>query len=103
MRELQLWTEGERLAGGFEDIDVLARSCRFSDCKHGTEPGCAVRQAIEDGRLDRDRYRSHAKLQREAAWLVARRSQKERLKQKARLKRIAKWSRQRERFGPKAQ
>jgi ribosome biogenesis GTPase len=54
--------------GGFEDIDALSRECRFADCGHAGEPGCAVRVAIEEGRLSEERARSAAKLAREAEW-----------------------------------
>ncbi|THD64034.1 ribosome small subunit-dependent GTPase A [Phenylobacterium sp.] len=50
-----------------EQIETLAAQCRFSDCRHGNEPGCAVREALADGRLDADRWRSFQKLQRELA------------------------------------
>jgi ribosome biogenesis GTPase len=102
LRELQLWTDDQNLEGSFEDIARLARQCHFSNCTHRTEPGCAVRQALEDGRLDESRYQSHVKLQREVAYLTARRSQKERLRQKSKMKQIAKRSRERRRFDPKA-
>jgi ribosome biogenesis GTPase len=50
----------------FADIDELAATCRFGDCSHENEPGCAVRAAVDEGRLDPDRLASHRKLQREA-------------------------------------
>ncbi|HLX18717.1 MAG TPA: ribosome small subunit-dependent GTPase A [Gaiellaceae bacterium] len=66
LRELQLWEGG---AGGveaaFEDIEGLAATCRFSDCAHGTEPGCAVQAALGSGELSRERHASWLKLQRE--------------------------------------
>jgi len=65
MRELQLWSDGEGLAVSFADIDALATECRFSDCAHGTEPGCAVRAAVETGSLDVERLDSYFKLRRE--------------------------------------
>jgi len=102
LRELQLWTEDQDLEGSFEDIACLARRCHFSNCTHRTEPGCAVRQALEDGRLDEARFESHTRLQREVAYLAARRSQKERLRQKSRMKQIARRSREWKRLNPKA-
>jgi ribosome biogenesis GTPase len=51
----------------FSDITGLAADCRFRDCRHEQEPGCAIRTALEDGRLDRDRIESHRKLEKEAA------------------------------------
>lgn len=68
MRELQLLDE-EGLRATFDDIATLARGCRFSDCTHGAEPGCAVRAAIADGSLELDRLEHFLQLQREArAW-----------------------------------
>jgi ribosome biogenesis GTPase / thiamine phosphate phosphatase len=52
MRELQLWDAGDGLAGTFADVDELAAACRFSDCSHETEPGCAVRGAVDSDRLE---------------------------------------------------
>jgi ribosome biogenesis GTPase / thiamine phosphate phosphatase len=65
MRELQLWSDGDGLAASFADIDALAAGCRFRDCAHGSEPGCAVCAAIENGSLDRERLESYFKLGRE--------------------------------------
>jgi ribosome biogenesis GTPase len=65
MRELQLWSDGDGLSASFADIDALADGCRFRDCAHGREPGCAVRAAIERGSLDRERLESYFKLERE--------------------------------------
>lgn len=65
MRELQLWSDGEGLAASFADVEALATECRFGDCAHGSEPGCAVRAAVDAGSLDRDRLESYFKLRRE--------------------------------------
>jgi ribosome biogenesis GTPase len=69
IRELQLWdADGagvEALEEAFSDIDDLIAQCRFNDCEHRTEPGCAVRAALNDGSLSADRYASWQKLQRE--------------------------------------
>ncbi len=69
MRELGLWDAQAGLAATFADleaeIETLALSCRFRDCLHKAEPGCAVRDALQDGRLDRDRWESLAKLRAE--------------------------------------
>ena len=51
MRELQLWESSDGIAETFSDVEELAAQCRFSDCAHRTEPGCAVQAAIEDGTL----------------------------------------------------
>jgi ribosome biogenesis GTPase len=68
MRELGLWEADAGVAATFADIEVLAGQCRFSDCAHEKEPGCAVRAAIEAGELDPDRWRSFQKLQAELAF-----------------------------------
>lgn len=86
MRELQLWDGQDGLADTFAEIDKLATACRFSDCRHAGEPGCAVRDAIELGELTEDRLQSFQKLQRELAHLerkqdaLAQRTEKRRMK-----------------------
>jgi ribosome biogenesis GTPase len=70
MRELALWAEEDALDATFADVEEFARECRFGDCAHESEPGCAVLAAAEDGRLDEDRLASWRKLQRELAWLA---------------------------------
>jgi ribosome biogenesis GTPase len=69
MRELQLWESSDGIAETFSDVEELAAQCRFSDCAHRTEPGCAVQAAIEDGSLQFERWASYKKLQRELAHL----------------------------------
>lgn len=66
MRELGLMDAQEGMREAFDDIETLKRSCRFSDCAHQAEPGCAVKQAIEDGVLDAQRLHNYQKLQKEA-------------------------------------
>ena len=74
LRELQLWGESDGgIAEAFEDVAELAATCRFADCMHETEPGCAIRAAIEDGSLPAERLESYRKLQRELARLERRR------------------------------
>ncbi|MCE6960845.1 ribosome small subunit-dependent GTPase A [Cereibacter sphaeroides] len=65
MRELRLTDAGEGIAAVFDDIDDLARSCRFTDCTHRREPGCAVQAALAEGRLDPGRLTRWEKLRRE--------------------------------------
>jgi len=100
MRELQLWAEEDSLHGSFEDIEGLAGACRFRDCSHEAEPGCAIREAIEKGELDEGRYRSYLKLQKEIMLLSMRKEQRARIKE-TRFKEIAKWSRQWKKIDPK--
>ena len=84
MRELQLWDVGEGFDTTFSDVEELIGQCRFNDCRHEREPGCAVRRALADGSLDRDRYASYSKLQRELHALAVR--QDKRLQSEARRK-----------------
>jgi ribosome biogenesis GTPase / thiamine phosphate phosphatase len=65
MRELQLWETDEGMETTFADVTELMSKCRFSDCSHEREPGCAIRAALADGSLDRGRWDSYLKLQRE--------------------------------------
>lgn len=69
VRGFGLWNADAGLAETFADIEQLARRCRFSDCAHGSEPGCAVRGALETGSLERRRWDSFTKMQRELARL----------------------------------
>lgn len=94
MRELQLWADERSLGGSFEDVQHLAEGCRYRDCQHQTEPGCAVLAALENGTLDEGRFRSYLKLKRELRFLAARKDQRARLSEKARHKRLAKSIRQ---------
>jgi ribosome biogenesis GTPase len=65
MRQLQLWDAGDGLDTTFGDVEALAAECRFHDCSHDREPGCAIKRALADGTLAQDRYSSYQKLQRE--------------------------------------
>jgi ribosome biogenesis GTPase len=65
MRELKLSGEEDLADGGFDDIEALAKACRFSDCGHSNEPGCAVNAAIESGALTEARYAHYCKLRDE--------------------------------------
>ncbi len=62
MRELHLTDHAEGVRTQFDDIETLSRQCKFTDCKHVTEPGCAVRQALASGQLTRTRWESYGKL-----------------------------------------
>jgi ribosome biogenesis GTPase / thiamine phosphate phosphatase len=90
MRELQLWDVDEGLQQAFSDVEELAAQCRFSDCGHASEPGCAIRDALETGALRAERWESYLKLQRELAALhvrmdvQARREQKRQIRVRAR-------------------
>jgi ribosome biogenesis GTPase / thiamine phosphate phosphatase len=96
LRELQFW-EGD-LSAAFEDIELLAADCRFRDCAHAREPGCAVLAAVDNGTLALDRLRSWRKLQRELEAIAARTDHRLRVARKKRWKQIAAHSRQRPRL-----
>ena len=66
MRELQIYTGN--LSKTFEDIEEIATRCKFKNCTHETEPCCAIREAIENGRLSRKRFENYQKLQREVSY-----------------------------------
>jgi ribosome biogenesis GTPase len=72
IRELQLWDAD--LEQAFGDVEEIARRCRFADCAHNTEPGCAIREALADGSLSYERWQSYVKLQRELDALEVRRN-----------------------------
>jgi ribosome biogenesis GTPase len=90
MRELQLWEADTGLARAFEDLDELARGCRFRDCRHRGEPGCAVERAIAEGTLPRERLENHRKMERELAHLAARADPRIEREEKARIKQLCK-------------
>lgn len=98
MRELQIYTGN--LSKTFEDIEEVAARCKFGDCSHGTEPGCAIREAIENGTLSEKRFESYQKLQREISYagLNARQLENEKINRmfggKGEMKRVKKHSKE---------
>lgn len=72
MRKLVMGEGADGMELTFEDIEELASQCRFSDCRHQTEPGCAVRKALEDGTLDQRHWKTYLSLQKEEAYARAR-------------------------------
>ena len=72
LRGVGLWLGGEGLDRAFADVEALALTCRFNDCGHDSEPGCAVLAALDDGTLDERRLLSWRKLEREAQWIARR-------------------------------
>jgi ribosome biogenesis GTPase len=87
MRELRLWGTEERVEEAFDDIEELASRCRFRDCRHEQEPGCAVLRAVEEGILDPARLESHRKLRREMEHQLQKTDVRARQEQKTRDKR----------------
>jgi ribosome biogenesis GTPase len=90
LRELQLWQSEEGLDHSFEDIRSLAVRCRYNDCRHQSEPGCAVLEALDEGDLSPGRLESYRKLQKEIAYLSVRQDVFLRQEQKRKWKQIHK-------------
>ena len=84
MRELQLWESGDAVGEAFADIEARAVSCRFRDCLHGTEPGCAVRAAVTAGEIPASRLESFHKLAGEQAHQARQRDERAQLEEKRR-------------------
>lgn len=89
MRELALWADADTELGGFDDIERLAHECQFRDCRHQSEPGCAVQAAIEAGTLAAERLAHAHKLERERLFQQARVDVRLRSEQAARRKTIS--------------
>ncbi|HEV2248899.1 MAG TPA: ribosome small subunit-dependent GTPase A [Candidatus Limnocylindria bacterium] len=89
MRELQLWDAEAGLAAVFADIEALARACRFADCAHAAEPGCAIQAALGTGRLDGERFAGYRKLEREEAFVAKKRDARLLADEKRRHKTVA--------------
>lgn len=98
LREAQLWDGDGALSNVFEDIEELAIRCRFSDCNHQTEPGCAIKEALHDGTLEAGRFQSYRKLQRELRAVAARSDARLRGSERRKWKQIAVANKARERY-----
>jgi ribosome biogenesis GTPase len=90
MRELQLWDTGEAMNGAFADIDTFAGACRFRDCRHRQEPGCAVRAAVASGEMTAGRLESYLKLQAEQAHQARQMDQRAQIDEKRRARAASK-------------
>ncbi|MBD2185300.1 ribosome small subunit-dependent GTPase A [Aerosakkonema funiforme] len=90
IREIQMWNGNEGFQETFTDIYALAEQCRFRNCKHEKEPGCAVQQALFDGTLDERRFYNYQKLQDELAYMTRKQDQKAYLAEKEKWKKIHK-------------
>jgi ribosome biogenesis GTPase / thiamine phosphate phosphatase len=97
LRELQLWADEQALPAAFADVDALGAECRFRDCRHENEPGCAVLAARADGRLSAERFASFAKLRREVRHLALRQDAWARQAENRRIRSIHKHARRRPR------
>jgi ribosome biogenesis GTPase len=101
MRELQMWADGDSLKESFDDIEALAEACRFRDCAHESEPGCAVKQAVEEGELEGKRITSYKKIKRELDVLAIRKDQRAKLDLKNKQKQLSRRIKQFKRFRQK--
>jgi ribosome biogenesis GTPase len=99
LRELQVW-EGD-VDSAFADIAELAAQCKFNDCRHSSEPDCAVREALETGDLDEARWASYVKLERELRAIEARSSRRIQRELKSRWRARARETRRARRYGGK--
>ena len=95
MRELQLWESDDASEQVFHDIHELEEQCRFTDCKHQSEPGCAVKNAIAEGTLSQGRYDSFLKLQKELAYLERKADIRAQLAEKEKWKKISMFAKKR--------
>jgi ribosome biogenesis GTPase len=82
MRELQLWDASESVRGTFEDVEALAGECHFTDCRHRGEPRCAVKTAVDEGRIPPDRLASYLHLQDELAYLARQQDERAQIEEK---------------------
>ncbi|HSS93762.1 MAG TPA: ribosome small subunit-dependent GTPase A [Candidatus Dormibacteraeota bacterium] len=98
LREAQLWQGEEAIGTLFDDVERLALDCRFSDCEHRSEPGCAIKAAIGAGTLDIARLESYRKLQREARAIAARTDARVRAEERRKWKQISVDNKVRERL-----
>ena len=98
LREAQLWAGDDALENLFDDIEALALRCRFPDCEHRTEPGCAIKAALADGSLDEGRLGSYRKLQRELRAVAARSDARLRADERRKWRQIAVNNRARDRY-----
>jgi ribosome biogenesis GTPase len=94
MREVQLWIAEEGLEEAFEDVTELFGQCRFSDCGHQSEPGCAVKEALANGTLAPERWESYLKLQRELARLERRLDRRAAAEERKRWKALSAFARE---------
>jgi ribosome biogenesis GTPase len=89
LREAQLWKGEDALGNLFDDVERIAQSCRFNDCEHRSEPGCAIKAAIDAGELDGARLESYRKLQREVRAVAARSDARLRVEERRKWKQIS--------------
>jgi len=76
MREVQLWADEDDIQDIFNDIESLAQNCRFRNCQHDSEPGCAVKESLEEGVIDTNRLKNYIKMKSEVAQLAEKQKRK---------------------------
>lgn len=91
MRELGMWDTSDGLSTTFDDIENLTRECKFSNCSHKSEPGCRIREALENGEISADRWENYIKLKKEARFARMKEMKKSNTKNKLSLKKMAKF------------
>ena len=97
LREIQLWADEQALPAAFADVDAVAAECRFRDCRHESEPGCAVLAALAEGRLPAERFSSFVKLRKEVRHLALRQDARARQVENRRIRSLHKLARRRPR------
>lgn len=94
MREIQMWAGEESLQDSFSDVEAIARECRFSDCSHDVESGCAAKAAIERGALDPARLDSYRKQRKQLSLLASRKAHSARVHETLKWKKISQRSKE---------
>ena len=77
IREIQMWTDEHTLRESFADLTELAHECKFADCSHGKDSGCAIRKAVDEGKLDKERYLNFLNLENEIPRLAKRQKKRQ--------------------------
>lgn len=90
MRELQLWGDANSLQDVFHEVAEAAENCRFNDCTHQGEPGCAVKKLLDEGNLDQERFENYLSMRAEMKFLESRVTEKGRAERKAHEKELSK-------------
>jgi len=90
MRELQLWADEDALSMTFEEVEGFAEECRFRDCQHESEPGCAVQEALASGQLSEARFESYLKQRKELRYLNSKKDTHARIEEHRRVKQLSK-------------
>lgn len=94
MRELEMWNVSDGIEIAFDEIEELAKNCKFKDCMHEKEPGCAVKLALESGELSKERWDNYIKLKKEARFAEGKENASVRLQEKAQWKSISKFQKE---------